>query len=346
MGRGGAAARRRRLGWATLTVVGAALVAGSPQLALWGGGPVVARDGVVRSRWLAPAAFVRPGRAELAPVDGRLLGVAPAGLVPGGAALARIAPAPHPPRVLPPFWAGWAGGAATPSSLPPPPGGAGILCAWRRCSSPPLPVVPPTRVTAAATGWFTPAWDPLAALSLAADSDLPPGALAVGPSPPPVGRVVAAGTVVGMLGSPREGRWLVALPAVARTALGQASGVRIGWGGHRGRAARFLTGGPALGGRFLATFAAADPGVPEPPARTEVRVVLPAAVGTLVPASAVRLVHGRAVLWRVGPGRLLRRQPVRVLGTAGGWSAVDGLAAGDRVLAHPWVLARLVAQGS
>lgn len=328
-------------------MLGASLVAGSPRLALLLGRPVAATSGQVRPAWREPAAFVRPGRAVTAPVGGRLDAVAAPGPVATGAVLARLQPAPPRLLALPPFWAGWAGGAPRPRAAVAQVRGIGaLLCGWRGCSRAASPGPAPASVAAPADGWFTPAWDPLALTSLAADSDLPPGVLAAAPLEAAVGRLVPAGTVLGILGSDVSGRWLVALPQTARPALVAAGSVEIGWGGHALAGAQYAAGGPAIGGRFLAVFTDPTPGVPEPPARTRVLVELPPADGTLVPATAVRVVHGVAVLWRLVPGNRIVRQRVQVLGTARGRTAVHGLAAGARVLSRPWLLARLVAKRS
>ena len=196
---------------------------------------------------------------------------------------------------------------------------------------------------APASAWLTPAWDPLALTSLAADSDLPASVLATVPLAAPVGAVVPAGTIVGVLGSPSSGRWLAALPAVARPAVASAAAVWVAWGGHTAEQARFVAGGPAIGGRFLAVLQTVAAARPDPPARTHVIVTLPPAHGVLVPAGAVRLVGHGADVWRLDAARRIVRVPVHVLGMAGGWSAVSGLSARARVLARPWVLARLVA---
>ena len=328
-------------------VLAASLVAGSPRLALLLGQPAAATWGQVRPVWREPAAFVRPGRAVTAPMGGRLEAVAGPGPVAAGAVLAQLQPAAPRLLVLPPFWAAWAGGSARPlASRAQTPGIGGLLCDWRGCSvsAPALPAKAP--VTAPGAAWFTPAWDPLALTSLAADSDLPPGVLAAAPLAAAVGTVVPAGTVLGILGTRRTGRWLVALPQAARPALVSARAVEIAWGGHPAVPAEFASGGPAIGGRFLAAFTVSTPGVPEPPARTRVDVELPEATGTLVPATAVRLAGGRAVIWRVAPHDRIVRQRVQVLGTAGGRTAVRGLAPDARVLSHPWMLARLVAMRS
>ncbi len=342
--RRGRRAPRARPAWVTPAVIlAASLVAGGPRLAIGWGRPQAARPGTVRPVWTVPAAFVHPGQEVEAPVAGRLMTVSGSGMVSAGAVLAQIRPQAAPTLSAPPVWALWTGTGPRVVTTAYAPGGlATLLCRWRGCTAAraAAPALRPVR--AAAAGWFWPGWDALALTSLSADSDLPPGVLTGAVLPAAVGAVVPAGAPLGVLGTPWGGRWLCVLPAVARSALAASGSVRVAWGGHPAQSAQLAATGPAVDGAFVAVFTTTAPGVPAPPPRTPATVALPAVRGVLVPETAVRPTAAGASVWRVEPGRRIVRQAVRVLGTAGGWTAVRGIPAGASILRNPWLLARVL----
>lgn len=287
------------------------------------GAPVAVRSGSLTPTWLAPAAFVHPGRAVSLPQAGRLLALAAAGMVPAGASLASFAPL----------------AASGVAALPPTPAGA-LGCLSRACAGARRAALPRPRsaaVAAGGSGWFSPGWDPLAALPPAAYSDLPPAAVLLPPGPVPArGMALPRGAPLGDLGEPFRGYWLCVLPAAAGAAVRAADSASLAWpGGAAPMAVQPVGMGPAVAGRLVGIFVAGALGPdPGPPRRTEVRLTLPPVAGEIVPRAA--LLRGGATVLAVGAGGRARPVPVRELAAAGTLAVVAGLAPGTRVLSRPW----------
>jgi len=323
--------------------VAAAVFAGTPRLLLALGGPTAAHPGTLTPSWTAPAAFVHPGSPVDLPSAGQLLGLLGPGLVPAGARLALFAPVP--PVRIPTAFVGAVRRApqGTPREAARP-FAAALVCLRRACAAP-VPAATPAAprdagVPAGGTGWFSPGWDPLAALPPAAYSDLPPRAvlLPVGAAPRP-GAPLSGGAPLGSLGDPWTGYWLCVLPASATVALGHAASASIDWPGARAPMPVSPAGtGPAVSGRVVGIFAAGALGPdPGPPPRATAEVRLPPVSGQIIPAGALvraGTTAGAAVV-AVSAGGRLRLLHVRPLAVVGGRAVVAGLPAGTRVLAHP-----------
>lgn len=130
-------------------------------------------------------------------------------------------------------------------------------------------------VRATGPGWFTPGWDPLAALPPAAYADLTPDALGASAAPAPsVGSSVAAGTPLGVLGAPWDGVWFAAVPEVTADALlarQPSASLSVAWRGHDPVPASVVAAGPpARGWRVLVVASDALGAPPDPPARGSV----------------------------------------------------------------------------
>lgn len=340
MGPGGRAARlqrwcRRAAGASLAVAVCAAVAAGTPRLLLDLGAPTAAVAGGLVPTWTAAAAFVRPGVPVAAAAAGRLLALTGAGLVPAGAKLAVVAGAPGPAAAVA-LVGELQRAPATPASGA---GGRPLLCLARRCGTSARTGPPATpaaaAVTAAGTGYFSPGWDPLAALSPGEYSDLPPWVVRDPVLPAPTaGTVLASGELLGVLGQAWSGYWLCALPASAALLLHGSAAATVSWPGGPGPLPVQVAGtGPVVAGRTLAAFAAAALGPdPGPPARAVVTVRLARVSGEIVPAAA--LVHGTDVVV-VGHGERLRLAAVRLRAVVGGRAVVTGLRPGRVVLSRP-----------
>ncbi len=323
----------------------AAMVVGTPRLLLALGAPTMVRTGVLTPSWTVPAAFIRPGIPVAMPSGGRLLGLLGPGLVAAGARLALFTPAvPVRPETA------YVGTVHRGPGRLPAPGAASaapaaLVCLRQACAAPespaPVPADPVSNVPAQGAGWFSPGWDPLAALPPVAYSDLPPWAvlLPVAPAPLP-GTQVAGGVTLGTLGASWSGYWLCVLPAAARLALRHAADATIRWAGGRGSMAVHPAGtGPTVAGRIVGIFAAGALGPdPGPPVRATVKVTLPPVSGQIIPSGA--LLHagaegGRtAVVVVAGAGRW-HLQRVRLEALVGRRAVVAGLEPGMLVLADP-----------
>lgn len=327
--------RRRVAAVSLAAAICAAMAAGTPRLLLGLGGPTAAVAGGLVPTWTASAAFVRPGVPVAAAVAGRLLHLTGAGLVPSGADLALVARVPGRAATAA-LVGGWQRVAVAPA-----PGGSGgpLLCLARHCvlavrSGPAAPLAAAV-VTAPGTGYFSPGWDPLAALSPAEYSDLPPWVVRDPVlAAPAAGTVLAPGELLGILGQPWSGYWLCALPAAAAVPLRRSAAATVSWPGGPGPLPVQVVGtGPVVAGRTLAAFAVTALGPdPGPPARALVTIRLNRVSGEIIPARA--LVHGSDVVV-VGHGGRLRLAAVRLRVLAGGRAVVGGLRAGQLILFRP-----------
>lgn len=325
-----------------------AMVAGLPTAATALGGPVPPRPGILAPTWTGPAAFVHPGVEVPMPAEGRIIAVGPEGVVAAGATLAAYAPtgvAIKPVGL--PAWARWDGGQG---QMRPAPAGwvwaqrsslALGVCLRRACavagghSSAPAG---PRTVVAPQPGWYFPGWDPLAALSAGAWSDLPPDAVKEAPVSLEPGMVLGAGASAGVLGGAWAGLWLLDLPALARPGLAVGAPAHVTWpAGGAGMDVRVARTGPTVAGHFLAALTAdATGGAPGAPPRTTATLTLASVAGQWLPATAL-LGSGGAVA-AVSPGGRPQRVAVAVLAVSPQLVAVSGLPAGERALARPWLV--------
>ncbi len=333
--------RRWGRGARAVVAAGGVLVLLLPAVAHWLARPTTVHRRTVTPQWRVSAAFVRPGQLVRLPVPARIRTLAPGGLVPAGAALARYQPIPA---------RGGTGWRVAPLGHPRV-GVVGLsaatspwrrtlwsgLCLRRRCAvAAPPAAAALARLTlrAGRSGWFTPGWDPLALVPVAAYSDLPPQALRDAVQAlAAAGQVVPAGAPIGILGPSWSGVWLCDLPAGARSAVARDGTASITWAGGTARV-RLLAEGPTVAGHFLASFATRSGGAdPGPAQRGRVRVQLPAVRGLALPGSALH--RGTVVvLGPRGPYRVAVRVRVRMRRLV----LVRGVAPGSRVLLRPWVL--------
>ncbi len=336
--------RRIALG-ALMAAGGVALLGGLPVVATALGGTAAVQAGAFTPSWTGPAAFVHPGVALSMPAAGRVEAAYGEGLVAAGTAVVAYAPAAG--EVGPvglPAWARWDAASAGANPLPSGWGWARRpvpalgLCLRRACA---VQVSAPAgasqrHVTAPVAGWYFPGWDPLAALSVQALSDLPPDAVTGAPVTLRAGMLLQPGAPAGVLGSSWSALWLLDLPQAAAGALPLGRSAAVLWPGGPAMAAQVAASGPEVAGRVLVALSVDAPGAAVPPARGTATVALSPVTGEWIPASAL-LAPGNAVAVRLPDGRPARL-PVRVLARGGTRVAVADLPSGAAVLTRPWMV--------